>query len=425
MKTALCEFLNDCVTPFHTVKKLKDAFLAEGFTELKEGEDWLLVSGRSYFISRRAGAFVAFRVPSSRATSFQIAAAHCDSPCFLVKSTQRGNAYTRFSVEKYGGLTDATWLDRPLSFGGRVMVGKDGRIKEHLFRYDDTLLIPSLAPHLTKDKDGAALDIKTDLLPLLSDREASLDEILAVAIGCKKEEIVSKDLYVYSAQPAFLWNEGRYISSARLDDLQCVFALSKGLLAAENSRAVSVLAICNHEEIGSATDAGADSSWLSDILERIACALGKDKSAYFKMLDGSFMISADNAHAVHPAHPELSDGEDGRVYMNGGVVIKHSARRRYSTDAFSEAMVSSLCQEENIPYQHYYNRADMPGGSTLGPLSIKHLPLPTVDLGLAQLAMHSAMETAGAEDTQHLERLMRAYFSVSLAESDGSFFWMK
>lgn len=424
MKRKLCEFLDASVTSYHAVSECKKILLESGFTELSETDSWLLLAGASYFFMR-GGSLIAFKIPLGKASSFLLASAHSDSPAFLVKDERCEGTYTRLSVEKYGGPIDESWFDRPLSLGGRVMISTPNGIKERLIRMEDTLLIPSLAPHLSKDVKNKEKDVKTDLLPLWCDGEKRLSSALASELCCAEEDILGRDLYLFSAQKAFLWNGDKYISSPRLDDLQCVFALLHGLISAESRNAVSLLAVFDHEEIGSRSSAGADSSLLEGTLERISFLLGKNDEEYAKMLGASFMISADNAHAVHPAHPELADGEGGRVYMNGGIVIKHSAAHRYATDAFSEAMLVALAKRENIPYQSYYNRPDMRGGTTLGPISLCHATVPTVDVGLAQLAMHSANETAGAEDTLYLTALARAYFSSSLSRVGDVYKWTK
>ena len=424
MKKRLCEFLDACVTPYHTVGEVKRILLENGFRELLEQKDWVLTEGGAYFFVR-GGALIAFKIPKDDVRSFQLAAAHSDSPCFLVKNERREGAYTRLAVEKYGGMILESWLDRPLSLAGRVMLrGKNGA-EERLFRYDDALVVPSLAPHLSKDVKEKALDVKNDLLPLLSETEKTLAALISSSLSCEEENILSKEIYLVSAQKAFLWNEDKYITSPRLDDLQCVFALLEGFLASNNEHAIPLLAILNGEEVGSLSEGGADSAILSSTIERIAIAIGKSGTDHAKMLSQSFMLSADNAHAVHPSHPELADKDTGGVYMNKGIVLKHSASHSYATDAFSEGMIVSLLNNEDIPHQSYYNRADMRGGSTLGPISLRHVSVPTVDIGLAELAMHSAAETAGTEDAVYLYELAKAYFSVSLLRRANAYDWIR
>jgi len=424
VKKRLCEFLDACVTPYHTASEVKRILLENGFEEIFEDKDWSFISGGAYFFTH-GGALIAFKIPCGDVSAFQLAAAHSDSPCFFVKSERTEGAYTRLSVEKYGGMIPESWFDRPLSLAGRIMLRGEKGVEQKFFRYDDALVIPSLAPHLSKDVKDKALDIKSDLLPVLSGEKKTLASLISSSLSCEEKDILSKEVYLISAQKAFLWNEDKYVSSPRLDDLQCVFALLCGLIASKNEHAIPLLAIFSSEEVGSLSGEGADSTILCDTLERIALAIGKSSVDYAKMRSASFMLSADNAHAVHPAHPELSDKDTGGVYINGGIVLKHSASHSYATDAFSEGLIVSLLKKENIPYQSYYNRADMRGGSTLGPISLRHVSVPTVDVGLAQLAMHSAVETAGAEDTEHFSNLAKAYFSVSLSRKGDAYAWIK
>lgn len=417
----LTAFLNGGVSPFHVVEETVSALNSCGFQALDEDESWHLVPGNSYYVVRSSSAVIAFRLPQKTPVAFQMAAAHGDSPCLKLKKIEKGEHYARVHVERYGGATLKTWFDRPLSLAGRVFLSRGAAVEEKLVRYDDALIIPSLAAHITKDFSGNDFcDMKTDLLPLLGDGAAcdSLESLFG-----ETGKILAHDLYLFAAEPAFTWGNGRFITSGRLDDLQCAYALLSALTEAENKNAVPLFALFNNEEIGSKTSSGADSDFLASIMKRIAASLSISEEEYAKILAQSFMISADNAHAAHPNHPECADLQSGACYMNGGIVIKNNANCKYTTDAFSEALVTALCNRENIPVQKYYNRADLLGGSTLGHHSAAHVPVASVDIGLAQLAMHSAVETAGAEDTEHLKRLMRAFFESSLVRDGKKYAW--
>jgi len=421
-KRSLSDFLNTCVTPFHVVEEMKRNLSSCGFKELKEDADWSLVSGGAYYTVRSSSSIIAFRIPTDAPRSFQMAAAHSDSPCFKIKNAVENDDYTRLRVEKYGSVNLPTWFDRPLSLGGRVFASQNGKIYEKLIRSDKKIVIPSVATHYKTEME---MNLAVDLLPLLGDGNdaSAFTADVEAAAGAPFATILGKDLYLYSASEAFVWGDGKYITSPRLDDLQCVYALLHALTAAENTDAIPLLAVFHNEEVGSKTAQGADSDFLMQTLMRICSALGLGASEYARMLASSFMVSADNAHAVHPNHPELADAEGGRCYMNHGIVIKNTASERYATDGFSDALFGSLCQREDIPCQHYYNRADMNGGSTLGNLSCAHVSVHTVDIGLAQLSMHSAVETAGVEDTDFLEKLMTAYFSTRLLREENAFCW--
>ncbi len=417
---SLLDFLTASVTPFHVVRNAKEYFLKKGFVELFEQDAWQPSRGGRYFVIRGGGSLIAFVMPDGEARSFQIAAAHTDSPSFLVKGLDHVEGATRMRVEKYGSPVLSSWLDRPLSFGGRVMLSDGDGVRETLISLSDMALIPSVPPHLMKGKE---LNVAVDLLPLFCEREVSLEELLAKKLGCDEKSIVSHELYLCLNEAPRIWGEDAYISAARLDDLACVYPLMTAISEAKPTDAISVLSLFSHEEIGSRTAEGAASTFLSDVLSRLAQSESERRDAYQRMLALSFMISADNAHAVHPNHPELSDARTGSVYMNQGVVIKHSSARRYTTDALSEALTVSLCREENIPFQKYYNRADIAGGSTLGCVSIEGVSVRSVDVGVAQLAMHSSYETSSLSDVLTLQKLARAYFSKSLSRHNNLYSW--
>ena len=233
-----------------------------------------------------------------------------------------------------------------------------------------------------------------------------------------EENLLATDLYLYPRTAGTLTGmKEEFVVSPRLDDLQCVFGCLKGFLAAEESGSVPVLAVFNNEEVGSGTRQGADSTFLSDVLRRINTAMGRSEEDYLTAVANSFLVSADNAHAVHPAHPEYADGNEAPV-LNGGIVLKYNASQRYTTDAVSAAVFRQVCDEAGVSLQRYSNRADLPGGSTLGNISTAHVSVHSVDIGLPQLAMHSACEVAGAQDTEDLVRAMTVFFGRSF--SNGS-----
>ena len=426
---SLPAFLDSAVTPFHAVSEVKSILEENGFAALSEREAFKIKKGGKYYVTRNSSSLIAFAVPDREANYFKMASAHTDFPTFRVKETvDSATHYTRLGVERYGGTLSTTWFDRPLSVAGRIFARVDGAVKEYLVDMQkEQVVIPSLAIHLNRDANTKAplVDPKCDMLPLVSDTEdtAFFEKVYASACVCAAD-VISSELFLYASAPAFVWSDRRLITSARLDDLMCVYGLLAGFVRAEHKGAVSVLALFDNEEIGSTTKQGADSSFLSDTLERITEALGKSSAEHKQMLANSFMISADNAHAVHPNHPELADKEGGRVYMNEGIVIKHSSNAKYTTDACSEALLISLCEATGIPYQKYYNRADLLGGSTLGNISCSHVSVPSVDIGLAQLAMHSSTETAGMLDIEHLISLSGHYYASELLFEDDAWKWI-
>lgn len=414
----LFRFLDESPTCYHAAANAKAALTAAGAVELRESEQWKLEKGTLYVVERGDSALVAFRVPEGPFHGFLMAAAHSDSPTFKVRETAEaasaGNTL-RLSVEPYGGGVWRGWLDRPLSVAGRVVIRQGDRLVSRLVNIDrDLLVIPGVAIHMDRSVNkGAELNPAVDLLPLLGcgKEPGAFRKLIAEAAGVREEHLLSTELFLYPRTKAVQTGlNGEFIVSPRLDDLQCVFGCLEGFLAAKPGGSLPVLAVFNNEEVGSNTRQGADSTFLTDVLERIAHGCGLDSEAWKAAVANSFMVSADNAHAIHPAHPEYADKGEFPV-LGGGIVIKYNANQRYTTDAVSGAVFQAICQEAGVPVQRYSNRADLPGGSTLGNISTAHLSVPTVDIGLPQLAMHSICETAGAADTDYLVNAMTAYFS--------------
>lgn len=414
----LFRFLDESPTCYHAAANAKAALTAVGAVELRESEQWKLEKGTLYVVERGDSALVAFRVPEGPFHGFLMAAAHSDSPTFKVRETAEaasaGNTL-RLSVEPYGGGVWRGWLDRPLSVAGRVVIRQGDRLVSRLVNIDrDLLVIPGVAIHMDRSVNkGAELNPAVDLLPLLGcgKEPGAFRKLIAEAAGVREEHLLSTELFLYPRTKAVQTGlNGEFIVSPRLDDLQCVFGCLEGFLAAKPGGSLPVLAVFNNEEVGSNTRQGADSTFLTDVLERIAHGCGLDSEAWKAATANSFMVSADNAHAIHPAHPEYADKGEFPV-LGGGIVIKYNANQRYTTDAVSGAVFQAICQEAGVPVQRYSNRADLPGGSTLGNISTAHLSVPTVDIGLPQLAMHSVCETAGAADTDYLVKAMTAYFS--------------
>ena len=421
------EFLSRGYTPYHVVAEVANVLRENGYIMLEESDAWSLSRGGKYFVTRGGASLIAFRVPTAEPASYQMAIAHTDSPCFKILDSKTDGKYVRLSVEKYGGFMYGTWFDRPLRMAGRVFADLCGKVVERRVCLDRKVVIPSLAIHHNREANEKVMgDLKTDLLPVFSllGEGGSFDTVLAEAAGVKAESILSKDMLLVSDSEPFFWgNEESLISAPRLDDLQSVYALLNGFLASDGGSSVPVLALMNSEEVGSVGAEGADSDFLSIFVKRVADAVSGNAEALSRMLASSFALSCDSAHAVHPAHPELSDGGDGKCYLNGGVVIKENAAKRYATDGFAEAMLRSLCAAADIPVQKYRNRADMPGGATLGTVALSHISVPMADIGPATLAMHSAVETAGVKDVIYLSMMAKRYFSSTLVREGESAYW--
>lgn len=422
----LLDFLSGSPTCFHVIANIRRMLSESGYTELTEGSSWTLKEGGRYFTVRNESSLIAFRIPTRHFKGFMIAASHSDSPAFKLKTSpeiRTADAYIRLNAEKYGGMLMFPWFDRPLSVAGRlILTDRNGGLSTRLINIDrELLMLPSLAIHMDRTaNEGHSLNPQKELLPVYGDAssEGSFFSLIAEEAGVSCEDIAASDLFVYAREKGFFWGAGReFLAAPHLDDLQCSYADLRGFLDSGESSSVSVplLAIFDNEEVGSGTKQGADGTFLSDTLERINLACGRSPEQLRTAIASSFMVSADNAHAVHPSYPDKADPVN-RPEMNKGIVIKHNANQKYTTDAVSAALFHELCRSAGVPVQNFTNRSDMTGGSTLGNISNSHVSLNTVDIGLPQLAMHSPLETAGTKDTAYLVQVMKLFFASSLED---------
>ena len=416
----LFDFIQCSPTASHTAATVRAMLVQAGFTQLLESQPWDLQPGGRYYTTRGMSSLIAFQVPKADFHGFSVIAPHGDSPCFKVKESPElrvDGQYTKLNTEVYGGMQLALWTDRPLSVAGRLAVRTENGVKGVLCDIRrDLLLIPGVAIHMNRGvNEGVKLDPQKDTLPLLGGSQADLKKLVAENAGVAPEDILSWDLYLYSrAQGTVFGAEKEFIAAPRLDDLECVFAAAKAFLAGENRENVTVLSLFDNEETGSLTRQGADSPFLSEVLERISLSCGKSREEHLRAIASGFMLSAYNAHAVHPDSPEKSDPTN-RCYLNGGVVVKHSPR--YASDALTAGLFQRICQKAGVPVQVYYNNSKIPGGGTLGNLSGSHVALPTVDIGLAQLSMHSPYETAGAKDLDYMVWAMQAFYESVITQT--------
>lgn len=420
----LIDFIDASLTPYHTVHQIKMRLIEDGYKELSESENWTLERAEGYFVTRSDSSLIAFRVPEHDFDGFQIAASHSDSPAFKLKPSFElsDSYYLRINAEKYGGPVLSSWLDRVLGVAGRVVVREGKNLVTKLVNLErDIALIPSVAPHLLQG-DGK-LNLNIDMVALMGEK-MSTERLLALVAenaGTQKENIVSHDLYLVNRDKGRVWGvNSEFISAPRLDDLQCVYASLVGFLLSSEEVNMPILAVFDSEEVGSSSFQGADSDFLSSTLERIAEALGISNADYKRLLSGSFLISADNAHAVHPNHSELTDTEN-KAYLNSGIVIKHNAQMRYITDARAEAIVKEICRITDVPFSDYTNRSDIQGGSTLGRIAISKVSILGADIGLPELSMHSAFETVGRRDTEYATRFFEAYYSAYIKIKNNTF----
>ena len=414
----LLDFIEKSPTAFQAVDEMQKRLTENGFEVLSEKEYWKLIPGGKYLVTRNNSALIAFCIPEKESRVFHIMASHSDSPSFKIKENPEikvDNSYVKLNVEKYGGMLMAPWFDRPLSVAGRVIIRRNGGLKEKLINIKrDLVMIPNPAIHMNREaNNGVSYNPQKDLQPLFAvgNTDRTLLEIIAEQTGVKKEDIISHDLFLYNRMPGTVWGADReFVSSARLDDLQCAFASMEGLLRAQNHESIAVHCVMDNEEVGSGTKQGAASTFLKDTLLRINMGLGRTYEEYLMTLAGSFMVSADNAHALHPNYTDKTDPTNHPV-LNKGIVIKFNANQKYCTDAVSAAIFKELCTKAGVPYQTFVNRSDIAGGSTLGNISNTQVPMNTVDIGLPQLAMHSPYETAGVKDTEYLVRAAEELFA--------------
>ncbi len=421
MNELLFDFIRNSPTAYHAVENTAKTLEKCGFTELAEGEKWVLDAAGKYFVRRNGSSLIAFKAAGKCENGFMITASHSDSPCLKIKDNAAlcDSNYTRLSTEVYGGPIYSTWLDRPLGVAGRIGVKTENGIKVVLIdTKEPCVIIPNVAIHMNREVNtGFKFNASVDLIPLFdgSSPKKGFKAMIAELAGVSESDIIASDLYVYNCQEGV--ELGSFISAPRLDDLQCAFSALEAFLRAEESGSTPIYALFDNEEVGSQTKQGAASTFLSDTLERIAEAVEGDCK---RAAANSFMVSCDNAHAIHPNHPEYAD-KNHTVRMNGGIVIKYNANQKYTSDGVSSAIFKLICDRAKVPYQMYCNRADMPGGSTLGSISNTKVSVKTVDIGLAQLAMHSSFETAGRNDTEHMVRALTKLYESAVKATDGGY----
>ena len=425
----LVEFLQESVTPFHAAATAESWLRAAGFTRLEEADYWNLEPGKGYYTTRNGSSVVAWRVPDHAIGGWRIVASHSDSPTWKIKTDiVENDGCRRLSVEGYGGMIMSTWLDRPLTVGGRVIVKTEDGIESRLVCIDrDLLVIPSLAIHFQRDiNKGHTFNPQVDMQPLWGPAGSrTLTDLVAEELGVDTADILDSDLQLVTRQaPTQIGPDGEFFMAPRIDDLECAATTLLGFLdaAAETDSACApVWAMLDNEEVGSSSRMGAQSSYLRDVLDRIVDAIPHSGQAMHRAMANSFMLSADNAHATHPNFPQKSD-PCAPVRLGGGVVLKYDASQKYTTNAISGAIFRAICEKADVPVQVFTNRADEAGGSTLGNLQSHTLPIPMADIGLAQLAMHSAVETASVADAEAMTKAVAAFYRVHLrALGDGTY----
>ena len=413
----LREFINNSPSPYHVVRNTELILEGNGFEKLSENRKFNIRRGGSYYVERNGSALIAFTVPES-ADCFSIISAHTDSPVLRIKpnpETSAASCYTTLNTEVYGGMIEKAWFDRPLSIAGRIFARNGNGIDEKLVNIDrDLVLIPSLAIHMNRrmNEDGMK-SVQKEMLPLFADgfEKGGLYRLISKELSINENDILDSDLIVYNREKGTIWgcNE-EFFSAPRIDDQCCAFTAITAISDSCGNSTIPMAALFDNEEIGSSTQQGALSDFLKTTMRRIMLSLGMDEEDMIIAAAKSFMLSADNGHAVHPNYAEKAD-ITSRPRLNGGVLIKYSGNMKYSTDGRSGSYVRKLMDDNSIPYQVFANNSDIPGGSTLGNLSSQKISMETADVGIAQLAMHSPYESAGTKDTEALLALFRAFLN--------------
>ncbi len=418
------DFIKNSPTAYHAVASSKKILLENNFKELSLNEKWNIEKGSKYFVIKADGSIIAFKIGKElKKPSVQIVASHDDSPMLKIKPNGVivSNEYTMINSEVYGGLIYSTFLDRPLGIAGRVMIKNATGLSTSLVNLPTTVVIPNLCIHMNREVNmGYRFNAQTDLQAILSLTNTSVMDLL------KKEfndsEVLDYDLFLYNKEePTLAGQDSELICSPRLDNLECLYSSLEAFIESNNDDNINIWATFNHEEIGSNSNHGAASTFLKDVIDDILTDLGLAASRS-QILNNTIVVSADNAHAVHPNHLGKSDPTNC-VYMNKGIVIKYNAGLSYTTDAISSGLFKAICDEVNVPYQVYTNRSDIRGGSTLGCILLQSVSVISVDIGLAQLAMHSAYETAGTKDLGMMKIALREFYNKHLEVKNNVYNW--
>ena len=421
---SIAELLKTSYTAFHAVENAEKILKKSGFAKIPRGEQFSLKEGGKYYLVDRESALVAFTVGNVAEKNFyyKFVCSHADSPCFKIKhcAENLSGKYSRLEVESYGGGIWDSWFDRKLRLAGRLIVRKGEKVYARLCVSEENFVIPSLAVHMNREVNkNFAVNVQTDTQPLfaLSSAVGGLNALMKKFLA-EGEELVDYDLYLVSAEEPFVSGaHGEFLTAARVDNLACAFSSVEALANTKPGDGINVCAVFDSEEIGSETNQGAGSNLLKRTAERIAFALGKSKEDFYAALERSFAVSADNAHAAHPNKAELSP--INKVYLGDGVIIKHHANRNYTTDGFTAGVFKTLLDKNNIRHADFHMRSDMPCGGTLGKISLGEISVDTLDIGIAQLAMHSAAETFALEDYDEMKKALSAFYACRLESVDG------
>ena len=422
----LIDFVHKSPSNYHAVENVKETLLINGFKELDLRERWKVEKDKKYFTIKNNSAIMAFKIGNGdlEKDGFKLIGSHTDFPNFKIKPNPEivTEGYFKLNTEVYGGPILNTWMDRPLSIAGKVVLKSEDVFNPECRLLDikrPIMIIPNLAIHMNrKVNEGIALGKQKDMLPLVSlvneefQKEDFLLKLIAKELEVDIEEILDFELSLYEMEKGSIVGlNDEFISCGRLDNMAMVHASIDAIINSETSKSTQVVVCFDNEEVGSSTKQGADSPMLKTILERISYSLGKDKEDLYRALYNSFMVSADMAHALHPNSPEKHDPTN-RPIVNKGPAVKISASQSYTTDSESQAVYKSICKAAGVPVQTFVNHSDERGGSTIGPINSTHLDIKSIDIGNPILAMHSIRELGGVDDHYYIKKIFEEFFRI-------------
>ena len=422
---AFIEHQRKATTPIQSVSTVVKRLEDNGFKELKMAESWRISEGSAYYVRPFPSTVIAFKsaVSNYQQKGFRIIISHTDTPGFKVKPNPEvvSHGYLKLNTEVYPAPILRTWLDRPLSLAGMVVLRSENPYEPKTIELDiqrPLLTIPSIAIHFDKEVNkGSALNPQINMMPLIGqlkdtvEKEGYLLSLLAKEVGCEEEEILDYDLYVYVQEETCLMGADMdMISGPRIDNQASVFSSIQALIDSEPLDGIAVAACFDNEEVGSMTNRGVDSTLLYQVTERIGLALSRQREQIYRMWNRSFVISSDGAHAAHPNRPEKNDLTNLPL-INGGMTIKVSAKQSYGTNGVTSGVFKQLCEKADVPYQYLVNRSDLPGGKSMGPIAARYLTVPAIDVGMPMLAMHSARELAGVRDLDDAVKVFTTFFN--------------
>lgn len=413
----MIDFIENSPTAFGAIYNIEKILKENGYKKLNNSK---INKGEKYYLTRNDSSIIAINVGKELYdASMQICASHSDCPGFKLKpeAVIKDKYGTRLNIETYGGLLKRPWFDRPLILAGRVMVAENDKLTKRIFIDDKPIcIIPSMAPHLSRDIEEKPINVSKELFPIVSvNDDFDLNEYLAEKLSVKKEDIYGFDLYLAPYHSSLRWGRNdEFFTCGHIDNLECAYTTLMGFINGSNDKNINIYACFDNEEVGSRTRQGADSDFLYNAVNRLCKDLELD---YNSLLEQSMMLSCDNAHAIHPNYTDLYDSLNAPV-INNGVVIKYNASQSYTTDSLSGGLFKKLLDDNKIKWQNFANKTGTRGGGTLGNISTSHLSIMSADIGLGQWAMHSPVETAGVKDAEYMIKACEAFYNAHLNKDE-------